>query len=213
MTATYKTTLNLPGGRSFDMEGTAVVRRDTVGGAPVFRISADAKTPMGDASDSFVVDASTLRPISRSAKQGPAVVEVKYGDREVTGTIEAGGQKIPINIAVEAPVFGDQMALDIAVAALPLASGYRASIRTPETGMQNRIRYWALSVAGEEPVTVPAGTFDTWKVVLEPVDNEGGGRTFWITRGTPRVIVKSEWKLPAAMGGGLATSELVKRSS
>ena len=211
MTASYQTTLNLPGGRSFNIESTAQLRRDTSGATPVYRITSTAKTPMGDASDNYVIDATTLRPISRSAKQGPATVEVKYGDAAVTGQILAGPQTIPINIALDAPVFGDEVGLDIAVAAMPLASGYRTTLRTPETGMQNRVRYWSLSVAGEESVTVPAGTFNTFKVVLEPIDNEGGGRTFWITKEMPRVVVKSEWKLPPTMGGGTATSVLTKR--
>ena len=213
MTVSYRTKLNMPGGRSFDIESTAELRRDASGPTPVYRITSTAKTPMGEASDNYVIDAATLRPISRSAKQGPATVEVKYGDSAVTGQIQAGQQNIPINIALDAPVFGDEIGLDIAVAAMPLAPGYRTTLRTPETGMQNRVRYWSLSVAGEESVTVPAGEFQTYKVVLEPLDNEGGGRTFWVTRDTPRIVVKSEWKLPAMMGGGTATSELTKRGS
>lgn len=208
----YKTTLNLPGGRKIDIDGTAVIRRETAGGNQVFRVTTSGKTPMGDATDTFVVDATTLRPISRSAKQGPATVEIKYDDKSVTGAIQAGPQNIPINIALEAPVFGDEMALDMAVAAMALAPGYRTPLRTAEAGMQQRVRYWSLSVAGEEPVTVAAGTFQTYRVVLEPIDNEGGGRTFWITKDTPRVIVKSESKLPPAMGGGTAVTELTKRA-
>ena len=213
MTTSYKTTLNLPGGRTFDIESTAQLRRDTSGATPVYRITSTAKTPMGDASDNYVIDATTLRPISRSAKQGPATVEVNYGDKAVTGQIQAGPQNIPINVALDAPVFGDEIGLDLAVASMSLAPGFRTTLRTPETGMQNRVRYWSLSVPGEESVTVPAGTFNVYKVVLEPIDNEGGGRTLWVTKDSPRVVVKSEWKLPAAMGGGTATSELTKRGS
>lgn len=211
-TMTYRTTLNLPGGRTMDIEGTRVLTRDVVGGNPVYRISSTAKTPMGEASDVFVVDASSLRPISRTAKQGPATVEIAYGDAAVTGAIVAGTQNIPVNVKLDAPVFGDEAGLELAVAAMPLTTGYRATLRTAEAGMQQRVRYWQLSVAAEEPVTVPAGTFQTYKVVVEPLDNEGGGTTYWITRDTPRYVVRAESKLPPAMGGGTAVSELTKRT-
>ena len=106
----------------------------------------------------------------------------------------------------------EEAGLQMAIAAMPLAPGYRTTLRTAETGMQQRIRYWSLQVAGEESVTVPAGTFQTYKVVVEPIDDEGGGMTFWVSKDAPRVIVKGEAKLPAMMGGGTATSVLTGRS-
>ncbi|HUP50481.1 MAG TPA: prolyl oligopeptidase family serine peptidase, partial [Thermoanaerobaculia bacterium] len=210
-TISYRTTLNLPGGRTMEIDGTRVVRRETSGGNAVYRVTSTAKTPMGDASDVFVVDANSMRPVSRTAKQGPATVEIAYGDKAVTGSIVAGAQNIPVNVALEAPVFGDEAALELAVASMPLAPGYRTTFRTAEAGMQQRVRYWSLVVEGEEPVTVPAGTFQTYKVTIEPLDDGGGGTTYWMTRETPRALIRVEAKLPPMMGGGTAVSEMTKR--
>lgn len=207
----YKTVLNLSGGRTMEIEGSRVVTKETSGPSPVYRITSTAKTPMGDATDVFVIDASSLRPVTRTAKQGPATIEIKYGDKAVTGSIVAGGQNIPVNVALEAPVFGDESALELAVAAMPLAPGFRTTVRTAEVGMQQRVRYWSLVVEGEESVTVPAGTFQAYKVVLAPLDNEPGGTTYWITRDGPRMLVRAESKLPPQMGGGTAVTELTKK--
>lgn len=210
-TLAYKTTIKLSGGREMQIDGTRVVARETSGGTPVYRITSTAKTPMGDSSDVYVIDATSLQPVTRTAKQGPAAFEVKYEDKTITGEIAAGPQKIPVKIDLEAPVFGDQAAFELAIAAMPLAPGYHTTVRTAEVGMQQRVRYWSITVDGEESVTVPAGTFQAYKVRIEPLDNEPGGTTHWITKDTPRVIVRSESKLPPMMGGGTAVSELMKK--
>ncbi|HMB39724.1 MAG TPA: hypothetical protein VKO85_11645, partial [Wenzhouxiangellaceae bacterium] len=57
--------------------------------------------------------------------------------------------------------------------------------------------------------TVPAGEFETWKVVVEPIDDEGGGQTLWVTREPPRVVVQAETVLPPQMGGATVNSQLV----
>jgi dipeptidyl aminopeptidase/acylaminoacyl peptidase len=207
------TTMELPGGRSMTIDGTRVVAKESAGGRPVIRVTTTATTPMGDASDVWLLDAATLRPVSRSAKQGPATIDIRYGDREVTGSIVAGPQNIPVKVAVESPAFGDEAALEFALAAMPLATGYRTSLRTVETGMQQRVRFWSLHVAGEESVTVPAGTFDTFRVVVEPIDGEGGGAAYSVTRQEPRIVVRTETKLPAMMGGGTAVTELTSRTA
>jgi dipeptidyl aminopeptidase/acylaminoacyl peptidase len=206
----YRTTLNM-GGREMQIEGTRVYARETTGASPVWRVTTSAKTPMGDVSEVYVLDATSLRPVTRTIKQGPATVEVEYGDKAVTGSLAAGPQKIPINVALEAPVFGDEAALEAAILAMPLAGGFRTTLRAAEVGMMQRVRYWSLVVEGEESVTVPAGTFETFRVRLDPIDNEQGGATYWVNRAAPRVLVRSESKLPPAAGGGTAVSELVSR--
>jgi hypothetical protein len=127
----------------------------------------------------------------------------------VTGALKAGPQEIAIDQALEAPVFGSDSALNLVITALPLAEGYGTTLRTFEVGMQQRTRLWSVSVAGSESVEVPAGAFETWRVAIQPLDDEGGEQSLWVTREEPRLVVRSEGKLPPQMGGGAVTTELL----
>jgi hypothetical protein len=63
-----------------------------------------------------------------------------------------------------------------------------------------------LKVVGSEQVTVPAGTFDAFKVDL--TSGDGGKMTLWVAK-TPRQPVKSVMTSPA-MNGATITSERQK---
>jgi hypothetical protein len=162
---------------------------------------------MGSATDIYILDPESLLPERRDVSQGPATIEVEYGASEVTGVIRAG-QEMPISLALDAPAFGADAALETAVMAMPLEADYRTTVRAIEIGMQQRVRYHTVAVEQSESVTVPAGEFEVWKVAVEPIDGEGGGQTLWVKRGPPRVVVKSETLLPPQMGGAKVSAEL-----
>lgn len=206
----YRSDLTL-GGQQMTIESDRTVGREERDGEEVMVVTSSAETPMGSTSDVYVLGASTLRPRSRTVHQGPATVEVAYDDAKVTGTIQAGAQQFPIDEDLEAPVFGADAALDMVVTALPLEEDYETKLRTFEVGMQNRTRLWSLNVAGSETVEVPAGSFEAYRVAIDPLDGEGGERVLWVTREAPRVVVKAEGKLPPQMGGGTVASELTGR--
>ncbi|HKL62572.1 MAG TPA: hypothetical protein VJ883_04340, partial [Woeseiaceae bacterium] len=171
------------------------------------RILSTSQGPMGSATDTYVLDADSMLPESRSVEQGPATIEVDYGSDEVTGTISAG-QKIPVSVELEAPAFGADAALEAAIQAMPLQAGLRTTVRAIEIGMQQRVRYHSVAVESAETVAVPAGEFDTWKVTVEPIDDEGGGQVLWVRKEAPRVLVKAETTLPTQMGAATVKSEL-----
>jgi hypothetical protein len=64
-----------------------------------------------------------------------------------------------------------------------------------------------LKVVGAESVTVPAGTFDTYKVELNSADGGGDKQTLWIAKDS-RKPVKMTAVLPE-MGGATITQEMV----
>jgi dienelactone hydrolase len=171
------------------------------------RIVSSSQGPMGSATDTYVLDADSMLPRTRNVEQGPATIEVEYGSDEVKGTISAG-QEMPISVSLDAPAFGADAALESAIAAMPLDDGFGATVRAIEIGMQQRVRYHSVRVEQTETVEVPAGAFEAFKVVVEPIDGEGGGQTLWLKREPPRVLVKAETKLPPQMGGAMVTSEL-----
>jgi hypothetical protein len=72
------------------------------------------------------------------------------------------------------------------VRTLPLAEGYSTRLNAflPLTGNLDRV---TVSVVGRAQVTVPAGTYDTWEVLLE------GQETYarmWIAVEPPHALVK-----------------------
>jgi hypothetical protein len=62
-------------------------------------------------------------------------------------------------------------------------------------------------VVGREKVTVPAGTFDTYRVEVNSADGGSDKRTVWVEKST-HSPVKTIAVMPS-MGGATMTSELV----
>ena len=65
----------------------------------------------------------------------------------------------------------------------------------------------SLKVTGKETVEVAAGSFETYRVEIEPLDGEPGGMVLNVGL-KPRCVIKNNAKLPAAMGGGTMLVEL-----
>lgn len=80
----------------------------------------------------------------------------------------------------------DQRSLPFLVRALPLADGYAARINTflPITGILDR---YTVTVVEREEVTVPAGTFDAWRVQLDTGEIVS---QIWIGVDAPHPIVQ-----------------------
>ena len=94
------------------------------------------------------------------------------------------------------------------IAALPIAAGYTTTFRNFDI-MSQKVNPRQLKVVGSEKVTVPAGTFDAWKIEITPADGGSGeSTTLWVDK-TSRRAVKSVTVIPQ-MNGAVATAELVK---
>jgi hypothetical protein len=63
-----------------------------------------------------------------------------------------------------------------------------------------------LKVIGSESVTVPAGTFDAYKVEIVSTESDADKQTVWIAKDT-RKVLKISAVLPS-LGGAVLTSEL-----
>lgn len=194
-------------GQEIDMEIAVNCAKVKRGKREVWRMISEQKSAMGTATDTFDVDVGTLMPVYRGAKQGNATVAVNYTEKAINGKISLPGQDMPLTSELEAPVYGDGAALDAVLASLPLAAGYKATLRTFDILSQST-SVMTLEVAGKEKVTVPAGTFDTFKIELKRMDGDPGGGTVYINAGEKRYKVRSVMQLPAMTGGGSITSEL-----
>lgn len=195
------------GGQPMEMDVTRKVTRAEFNGKPVWSIVSVAQTPMGVGTDTFYIHQETLLPLKRSSVQGPVTISINYEAGSVKGEMNMGGQVTPVDLKLPSPILGDDAALEVTLAALPLAENYETAIRVFDL-LQRKVKPMTLKVVGIETVQVEAGTFETYKVELKPIGGEPGGSTLYVAQTAPHFVVKSEAELPAMMGGGTLTSEL-----
>ena len=162
-----------------------------------------AKTPMGEATDVATLDATTLELQKRSVSQGPMSISFEVKDGKATGEMKMGGDPKPIAVDLGGPLFADGPGAYQVVAALPLADGYTTSFRNLDVQSQKG-KVVQLKVAGSESVTVPAGTFDTFKVELS--SDDGQKTTVWVAKDSHKPVKFSS--VVPRMNGAVVTSEL-----
>ncbi len=192
-------------GRDITFKVTRNVGRATRDGKSCWRIIETSETTMGVGTDTLDIDAVTLAPIARSATQGSAVIQLTFTQDSILGTVFGGGRSRAINVKLIPPTFTDGAGLEILAAALPLKAGYSTGINIFE--MRSGVKAMKLTVAGEEQVTAGSKTYTAYLVDIVNPEDQAGGQKLWIDKDTRRVV-KTEAKLPAAMGGGVVTSEL-----
>jgi len=203
----YVTEVTRSTGEVMTIESTRELATDTLDEREVWRVAALASLPQGDVSDVYYLDATDLGPLRREVRQGPASVDLDFSDETVTGLINMGGREMPIDVTLDAPVLGNDAALETVLCQLPLESGYTTAVRTFDPRSQ-KVRVFSFEVTGEETVEVEAGTFETWKATMTALDDQGGDGTLWLSKSKPGFKVRSEFQLPAMMGGGTISTRL-----
>ncbi|HET7039180.1 MAG TPA: hypothetical protein VFH97_04790, partial [Gemmatimonadales bacterium] len=133
-------------------------------------------------------DKATLVPQKRSIKQGPAVIELAFAGGKATGTMAMGGEPKPVSVDLGGDLFADGVGAHEAIGALPLAEGYSVTFRNFDV-RQQKVQLKQAKVTASEDVTVPAGTFPSYRVSLTGGDLPV---VFLVSRETPRRVVKIE---------------------
>lgn len=194
-------------GREMAMAMTRSIAATTAEGQALWLVVDAAQTPGGVVADSMWVDRQTLEPVRRRTGGG-ATITLSYSDTAITGEMDVGGQTTPIEVALDAPVFGEGPGMELALAGLPLAEGYRATFRVFDALMR-RVRPMQLVITGTERTECAAGSFDTFVVELTPLDGDEAGRgTLRVMQAAPHHVVRSSYRMPAMAGGGTASLEL-----
>lgn len=199
----YKTTIQM-GGQTMSMDKTTEVVAD----GETWKVTESVVSPMGTMSDESWVTKKTLSPIKRTAKQGPATIEMAYTADKVTGSMNMGAGAKPFNAKSDGPMFADGGGASMMLASLPLKEGYTTTYRNFDLQSQ-QAKLFALTVAGKESVTVPAGTFEAYKVEVKPADGTAGSQTIWIATDGSRRVLKEQAVMPS-MGGATMIAELQK---
>lgn len=159
-------------------------------------------SPMGEALDTATLDGATLYLKSRSVKQGPMNIEYTSDGKKLTGKMSMNGNERPLNADLKGGLFAETGG-QFAIAALPLADGYETVYRNFDL-QKAKEKLMSVKVIGSESVTVPAGTFDAWKVEVKPED--GGGTIYWIDKAAGKPV-KARAVMPQ-MNGATMTLEL-----
>lgn len=200
---TYKTTIAVSG-QTINLDKTTEVVAD----GDAWKVTESVVSPMGTMSDESWVTKKTLLPIKRTAKQGPATIEMAYGADKITGSMNMGAGAKPFDAKSGGPMFADGGGASMVLASLPIKEGYTTTYRNFDLQSQ-QAKLFALTVAGKESVTVPAGTFEAYKIEVKPADGTAGSQTIWVAADGSRRVLKEEAVIPS-MGGATMVAELQK---
>lgn len=201
-TLNYKAVLEI-GGQSVALGITREIREE----AGAWVITESTQTPGGPVNDTCVLDKGTLALRKRTVKQGPVEINLDVKDNKVTGAMSMSGQSRPIDSEVGGPLFADGAGSNDAIATLPLAEGYSATFRNFDVQKQ-KVALKQLKVLAVESVSVPAGTFEAFKIEVTSAEGEPGKMTLWVAREGRRVL-KAVSVVPQ-LGGATITAELTK---
>jgi hypothetical protein len=158
------------------------------GGA--WTITVALEFPEGPVTDVWTLDKGTLilrkesfRHFVHPDQRWKAVaISLDFAGNKVTGTsTNANGQDKSIAVDLTGPIFADATGSMVTIGCLPLADGYSTTVRDWDIERLKE-RLWQLKVTSKERVTVPAGTFDSYKVELTANDGTGDKETAWIAK-------------------------------
>ena len=164
-----------------------------------------AQTPMGEAVDTATVEKGSLLIHTRKAQQGPMSVNLTYQGPKVTGNMSMSGKDQPISVDLGGPAFAEAAGAPFVIGCLDLKEGYSTAYRNFDLQKQ-KAKVLQLRVTGTEKITVPAGSFDAFRVEVTNQDDSAEKVTYWIAKDT-RSAVKIEASM-SQMGGATLTAEL-----
>jgi hypothetical protein len=131
-----------------------------------------------------------------------------FDDNKAAGNMNMNGQDRPISVDLGGPLFAEGAGSKQVIACLPLAEGYTTTYRNFDL-QQQKVQLMQLKVSGVEKVTVPAGTFDAYKVEIS--SDNGENETLWVAKDSHKPLKESA-VLPS-MGGAVLTQELMANDS
>lgn len=190
-------------GQSIPFNVTTEVKEE--GGA--WLVTESANLPRGEANDTAWIEKGSLILTKRNVKQGPMTIDVEFKNNKASGSMEVGGKANPISADTGGALFADGAGAYNVLASLPLAEGYAVTFRNFDLQKQ-KVALKQMKVAGAEKVTVPAGSFEAFKLEVTSAEGEPDKTTVWVAKDS-RKVVKIVAVLPR-MNGATLTTELTQ---
>ncbi len=181
-THNYKASIAL-GGQTIPL----TVKTDIKEENGAWTVNETAQTPQGEIVDVSTIEKGSLLLKRRLIKQGPMAIEMAVAPNKLSGFTNMNGQIKPIDVDPGGALFADGAGTFEVIASLPLADGYSFSFRNFDVQKQ-KPQIKQLKVLGSESVTVPAGTFDAYKVEILAADNDADKQTVWIDKRSRKVL-------------------------
>lgn len=198
----YKATIAI-GGQEIPITSKTDIKEEN--GA--WTVSETAMTPQGEVVDISTIEKGSLLLKRRMIKQGPMSIDMNVAPNKLSGATVMNGNSTPIDADPGGALFADGAGTFEVIASLPLAEGYSLSFRNWDLNKQ-KAQIKQLKVVGTESVTVPAGTFDAYKLEIVAADNDADKQTVWIDKATRRVL-KISAVIPS-LNGAVLTSVLTQ---
>jgi hypothetical protein len=164
------------------------------------------ETPNGTVTETSTLEKGSLVARKLNLKQGPVTVDLDFAGDKAVGNMNMNGKDQPISVDLGGPLFADAAASKQSISCLPLAEGYTTTYRNFDVQKQE-VKLMQLKVSGIDQVTVPAGTFDTYKVEISSADGGDDKETLWIARDSHKAVKESA--VITSMGGAILTQELM----
>jgi len=211
----YKITVVQPNGTAL-LTSSLTIKDD----GAVWTVTTHWEVPDGPVTDVSTLEKGTLilrqESLKHFPKPGqpwkPTAINLEFTDHKVTGTMkDANGQDRPVAEDLGGPVFASVIGTDLTIGCLPLSAGYSTTLRTFDLNelavrpqSSNKEKLTQVMVVGLERVTVPAGTFDVYKVELTSAAGGSNKQTVWIAKDSRKPV-----KALGNIGGSFVTTELV----
>jgi hypothetical protein len=181
--------------------------RDTKAQGDRWLVTETTTMPGHSQTDVTTVEKKTLIIRTRVFHDGDALADLRFDGHKAAGMISDASERQVVNADVGGVIFADGSGGEDVLATLPMAKGYSTEYLNFNIGSQ-QVKRLQLRVMDEETVTVPAGTFDTWKAIITSLDGGSDTYALWVEKRTHR-LVKFAISIPN-LGDALATAELTK---
>ena len=162
---------------------------------------------MGNIEDQVLLKKDIMRPLQQEITQGPSVIQIKYSDSSVEGTMKVNSNIREFKVECDGPVVGSGVARNMMIQQLPLAENY--TIQYPYFDPQvQKVDLFTIRVLGKEQMEYGGKSIEVFK--LENVSSDGslGKGIYWVTVGTEPIIIRSESVFPH-LGGTEVLVELM----
>jgi hypothetical protein len=169
-------------------------------------ISPPASGPDSTIEGTVVLERETLAPLEAQSTFLTARSRLIFRPDRVERTEVTGGESHHTTVAVPGFVVTDVwMGLDLYILGLPLKEGFRKRVAFFEEDQP--VRPFELSVERVERIRVPAGEFEAFRILVDPLDGDRRMRSIYHVRtAAPRVVVRKEYVVNPRTEGELKQS-------